>query len=91
MPVIVCSSVAEAHETLRDGTSAVVVVPIHNAYEDVMQCLEALVRHSHGGGVHIYSQRRLQRLGKARQIEYEAAEHDARYIASAPLRAVEVE
>jgi GT2 family glycosyltransferase/glycosyltransferase involved in cell wall biosynthesis len=46
MSVIVCSSVAEAHETLRDGTSAVVVVPIHDAYEDVMQCLEALVRHS---------------------------------------------
>ena len=45
MPVVVCPSVSDARQALKEGTSAVVVVPIFNAYEDVVQCLESLVRH----------------------------------------------
>ena len=46
MSVVVCPSVSDARQALKEGTSAVVVVPIFNAYEDAIQCLGSLVRHS---------------------------------------------
>src|SRR2546428_642409 len=49
MPVRLCPSPTEARAALQDVASAVVIVPIYNAYEDAVQCLEAILRHAPAG------------------------------------------
>ncbi len=46
MSVLGCVTVAEARTALDTCTGPVVVIPVHDAYEDVVQCLEAVRRHS---------------------------------------------
>ena len=42
MPIVTVSSVPEASEELKDGMGPVVVIPVYNAFDDVVQCLKAL-------------------------------------------------
>ncbi len=42
MPISTVSTIHEAAEELKDGAGPVVVIPVYNAFDDVVQCLQAL-------------------------------------------------
>jgi GT2 family glycosyltransferase/glycosyltransferase involved in cell wall biosynthesis len=46
IPVTAASEVAKAAELLASAPSPVIVVAIHNAYEDAVRCLDAVVAHT---------------------------------------------
>jgi GT2 family glycosyltransferase/glycosyltransferase involved in cell wall biosynthesis len=46
MPLVTVASDREAREILAGAPSPVVVIPVHDAYEDVVQCLQAVLRHT---------------------------------------------
>ncbi|HEV8716911.1 MAG TPA: glycosyltransferase, partial [Candidatus Binatia bacterium] len=46
MFITTVSSLQEAADALKDGVGPVVALPVYNAYEDVIQCLWALFRHT---------------------------------------------
>lgn len=42
MSIVPVASIDEASEELKDGIGPVVVIPVYNAFDDVVQCLKAL-------------------------------------------------
>jgi GT2 family glycosyltransferase len=48
VPLSIASSIDEAHGLLRDAPSPVVVIPVYNSYDDVVQCLDAVAAHTPG-------------------------------------------
>ena len=46
MPVIVCTSPTEAGPALEGSAAPVILVPVYDAYDDVVRCLESVRRHT---------------------------------------------
>jgi GT2 family glycosyltransferase len=46
LPLSFASSIEDAHRLLLDAPSPVVVVPVYNSYDEVVQCLDAVAAHT---------------------------------------------
>ena len=46
MGVLIATDITDASALLAGALSPVVVIPVYNAYEDVVRCLESVVTHT---------------------------------------------